>query len=35
MKFDLPEPFAPMITLMGRNASYSIEAMLLNHLTVM
>jgi hypothetical protein len=29
MKFDLPEPFGPIKTLIGLNGSFSIEAMLL------
>ena len=35
MKFDFPDPFAPIKTLIGRKGSFSISAMLLNPLTVM
>jgi hypothetical protein len=35
MKFDFPEPFEPIKTLMGRSGSFSSDAMLLKPRTVM
>ena len=35
MKLDLPEPFAPIKTLMGAKGSLSMTLMLLNPLMVM
>ena len=34
MKFDLPDPLAPMTTFIAPSFSFSMEAILLNPLTV-
>jgi len=35
MKFDFPEPFGPISTLIGLSSNFSTEAMLLKPLIVM